>query len=99
MKINEITLNPQKVIPGDPLRFRVGQAVVEEGHVVEKINYHPATRLFNKGLEVGISCYAVYFAGIPERRLVAEETVTTVEAVKEETKKNANTEAAVALPE
>lgn len=97
MQINEITLNPQCVIPGDPLRFRVGEPVVEDGHIVEKINYHPGSRLFNKGLEIGVPCYAVYLVGIEERRLIAEEIVTTREVVKE-AKKNANTEAEVALP-
>lgn len=98
MKINEITLNPMMTIEGDPQRFRVGQPAVPAGHVVEKINYHPVTRLFNKGLEIGQSCYAVYLQDIPERRLIMEPMVTSVEAVKEVTK-TTTAEASVELPE
>jgi hypothetical protein len=95
MEINEITLNPEKTIPGDPLRFRVGEPVVEGGHVVEKINFHPENRTFNKGLEIGTACYAVYFENIPERRLVVADVITTVEAVKAQ--KTDNPEATVPL--
>lgn len=98
MKINEITINPTMTIPDDPLRFRVGEAIVEGGHVVEKINYNPATRVFNKGLEWGQSCYAVYFVGIPERRLITEDVVTSAEVAKE-TPTVPNIEATVELPE
>ena len=88
------------VIDGDPLRFRVGQPVVEGGHVVEKVNFHPPTKVFNNANEVLGCCYAVYFAGIPERRLVMADIVTSVEAVKETTKKAAIAEeAAIELPE
>ena len=96
MIITEITLDPQKVIPGDPLRFRVGEPVVEDGYVVERIRYCPATRVFNKGLEIGQGCYAIYLADVQNRRLVTEKVVTTVDAIKE-TKSTA--EADVSLPE
>ena len=95
MKINEISLDAQKVVPGSPTRFRVGSPVLEGGHIVEKINYHPPTRVFNNGTETARSCYAVYFEGIPERRLIMEYMVAEVEAVKEV---KGNVEAAVALP-
>jgi len=101
MKITEITLNPQMVIPGDPLRFRVGEPVTEGGHGVEKIAYNPITRLFNKGLEIGQGSYAVYFTDIAERRLIVESMVTSVEAVKENkavAPAPASSEAAVELP-
>ena len=107
MKINEITTSPAMTIPGDPLRFRVGVAVNnngEAGHVVEKINYHPANKVFNKGLESNQGCYAVYFAGIPERRLIMEVAVTSLEVVKETASAAAaaptqvSSEAAVELP-
>lgn len=81
MIITEITLDVQKVIPGDPTRFRVGMPVVEGGHVVEKIVYHPDYDRFNGGGEIGFACYAVFFSGIPERRLIATKIVTTLEAV------------------
>ncbi len=97
MKINEITLNPQMVNDLDPVRFRVGESVIEGGHVVEKINYHPANRVFNKGLEIGGGCYAIYLVDIPERRIIMEGMVTSVEVVKE-AKAEANTEASVDLP-
>ena len=99
MKILELTLNPMMTIPGDPMRFRVGDPVVEGGRTVEKINFHPPTGAFNKANEVAASCYAIYFVGIPERRLVMADVVTSVEAVKETTKKTDNTEATVELPE
>jgi len=98
MKISEITLNPQVIIPGDPLRFRIGTEIVEGGHIVEKITYCPKTGLFNKGREIGGGCYAVFLEGIPERRLIAEDAVTTVEVAKE-VKSLTLTEAAIDLPE
>lgn len=98
MKINEITINPQMSIPGDPLRFRVGHPAVADGHVIDKINYHPSSRIFNKGLEFGRACYAIYFADIPERRIICEEAVISAEVVKE-TKQPENAEASVGLPE
>lgn len=96
MVITEITLDPQKVVPGDPLRFRVGEPAVEGGYVVDRIRYCPETRVFNKGLEIGQGCYAVYLNNVDNRRLVSEEVVTTVDVVKE-TKSTA--EADVNLPE
>lgn len=99
MKINEITLNPTMAIPGDPLRFRVGEPVIEGGHEVDKIVYNAFNNLFNKGLEIGFGCYAIYFVGIPERRLINENAVTSAEAVKEVVKKTASDEANVELPE
>jgi hypothetical protein len=103
MKINEITLNPMMVVPGDPLRFRVGEAITtngEAGHVVEKIAYNSSHNTFNKSLEIGVPCYAVYFRDIAERRLIAEGCVTSIEAVKvdAQNKPVVNTEAAVELP-
>ena len=100
MKITEITIDPTTTIPGDPLRFRVGDSVIEGGHVVEKITYNPICNAFNKGLEIGVPCYAVFFDGIPERRLVVERVVTSVEVVKEASKKvTVNPESSVELPE
>lgn len=98
MKINEITINPTMAVPGDPLRFRVGEPVTEGGHVVEKINYHPDNRIFNKALEWGRPGYAVYFLDIPERRLIDESMVTSAEVVKE-TKQSEDMEASIGLPE
>ena len=86
MIITEINRNPQKVPEGTPLTFRIGEPLHEGGFTVEKIIYHPGTRLFNKGLEVGQGCYAVYFEGIDERRLIMEDTVVDIEAVKEQKK-------------
>lgn len=83
MKINEITLNPQTVPVGDPLRFRVGEAVIEGGQVVEKITFYSNTDLFNKGREVSTSCYSIFFVGIPERRLILSGTIVSIEVVKE----------------
>ena len=97
MKINEITLDKTMIIDGDPARIRVGEAVIEGGHTVDKINYHPSNRLFNKGLEIGIACYAVYFTGIGERRLIAVGTVTGVEVIKDMAPVNA--EANIPLPD
>jgi len=104
MKINEITINPQMTATGDPLRFRVNEAIEingQPGHIVKKITYNPVTRLFNKGLEVGNSCYTVYFNDIPERRIIMDNTVTSIEAVKDDNKKNNDdvaNEAGVPLP-
>ena len=83
MKINEITLNPQMVPAGDPLRFRIGDPVIEGGHVVEKITFYPDNNLFNKGREVSAGCYSIFFIEIPERRLVMSNTVSSVEVVTE----------------
>jgi hypothetical protein len=96
MKINEISFYPHMVIDGDPLRLRVGHPAIEGGHVVEKINFHPANREFNKGLEITGSSYAVYFEGIPERRIVLAGMVSQVEVVKEV---KVNPESEVELPE
>ena len=97
MKINEITLKPEMFPAGDPSRIRIGEAVVEGGHVVEKITFHPASDVFNKGREVGGGSYAVFFEGIPERRIIMAETVSSVEVVVE--KKKPVTEAVPDLPE
>lgn len=86
MKINEITLNPQMLPPGDPSRLRVGIPVIEGGLVVEKITFHPCSNLFNKGREVAIGCYAVFFVDIPERRIIMADTVSSVEVVTEKKK-------------
>lgn len=90
MLINEIRLIPNMVGEGDPTVFRVGQEIIEGGHVVEKINYHPTGRLFNKGLDFGVACYAVYFEGIPERRLIGEKVVYSAEVVKDTRGSEAN---------
>lgn len=87
MKINEITINPQKVSNEDPLRFRIGTPVVEGGHLVEKITFHPCSDLFNKGREVGTGSYAVFFEEIPERRLIMADIVVSAEIVAEKKKK------------
>lgn len=97
MKINEITLNPQMFPVGDPSRIRVGEAVVEGGHVVEKITFHPASDVFNRGREVCGASYAVFFEGIPERRLLMAETISSVEVVIE--KKKSGAEDVPELPE
>lgn len=89
MKINEITLNPQTIPDGDPLRFRVGNPVVEGGHVVEKIVFHPENNLFNKGREVSIGCYSVFFVDIPERRLILSNIISSLEVVAEKKKNDA----------
>lgn len=86
MKISEITLNPQMFPAGDPSRLRVGEAVVEGGHVVEKITFCPGNDVFNKGREVGGASYAVFFEGIPERRILMAETISSVEVVIEKKK-------------
>lgn len=101
MVITEITLDATKAVPGDPLRFRVGQPVVEGGHVVEKINYNHSKDLYHKGEEFGRPCYTIFFEGITERRLVDENIVTTMEvAMPPKTKKSAAAEGAtVSLPE
>ena len=78
MKINEITLNPQMVPEGDPLFFRVGSLVVEGGHRVEKITFHSKNNVFNKGRETGMSSYAVFLEGNPERRIIMANTVAAV---------------------
>lgn len=83
MKINEITLNPQMVPNGDPLRFRVGESIIEGGHVVEKISFHPSNNLFNKGREVSTGCYSIFLVDIPERRLIMENVVSSTEVVTE----------------
>ena len=97
MKINEITLNPQMFPAGDPSRLRVGEAVVEGGHVVEKITFHSGNDVFNKGREVGGGSYAVFFEGIPERRIIMAGTVSSLEVVVE--KKKPVAEAVPDLPE
>lgn len=98
MKINEITLNPQMLPPGDPSRLRVGTPVIEGGLVVEKITFHPCNNLFNKGREIAIGCYAVFFVDIPERRIIMADTVSSVEVVTEK-KKKAVDEPVPELPE
>lgn len=97
MKINEITLKPEMFPAGDPSRIRIGEAVIEGGHVVEKITFHPASDVFNKGREVGGGSYAIFFEGIPERRIIMAETVSSVEVVVE--KKKPVAEAVPDLPE
>ena len=87
MKINEITLNPQMLPPGDPSRLRVGIPVIEGGLIVEKITFYPCNNLFNKGREVGTGCYAIFFVDIPERRIIMADTVSSVEVVTEKKKK------------
>lgn len=86
MKINEITLNPQMFPAGDPSRIRVGEVVVEGGHVVEKIIFHPNNAVFNKGREVAGGSYAIFLEGIPERRVIMAEAVSSVEVVIEKKK-------------
>lgn len=83
MKINEIVLNPQMVPDGDPLRFRIGEPIIEGGHVVEKISFHPANNLFNKGREISTGCYGIFLVDIPERRLIMENIVSSAEVVTE----------------
>ena len=90
MKITEITINPQMVPTEDPLRFRVGTLIVEGGHRVEKIVFHPCSGLFNKGREVGIGSYAIFFEGISERRLIMSNVVVSVEVVTEKKKEAEN---------
>jgi hypothetical protein len=46
-------------------------------------------------LEIGIACYAVYFEGIPERRLIGEKVVYSAEVVKD----TRGSEANVQLPD
>lgn len=87
MKINEITLNPQMLPPGDPSRLRVGVPVIEGGLVVEKIIFHPCSNLFNKGREVATGCYAIFFVDILERRILMADVVSSVEVVTEKKKK------------
>jgi hypothetical protein len=100
MVITELTLDATRAIPGDPLRIRVGQPVVEDGYVVEKINYQPKTNLYHKGEEYAHPCYVVFFVGIPERRLIAESMVTTMEVTMPAKNKTTATEGAnVSLPE
>jgi hypothetical protein len=106
MKITEILVNPQMSVEGDPLRFRIGYPVqvlneigeVVDGHVVEKILFKPDHKLFNSGLELDFACYVVFFEGIPERRCIRADMVTSLEAVKEETKSK-STEASANLPD
>lgn len=98
MKINEITLNPQMLPPGDPSRLRVGIPVIEGGLVVEKITFYPCSDLFNKGREVGAGCYAVFFVDIPERRILMANTISSIEVVTEKKKTVAN-ESIPELPE
>lgn len=86
MKITEITLNPQMFPVGDPTRLRVGEAAVEGGHLVEKITFHPSNDVFNKGREVSGGSYAVFFEGIPERRMIMEHAVSSAEVVIEKKK-------------
>lgn len=83
MRINEITLNPQMVPEGTPTRFRVGQSVIEGGHTIEKISFCPENNIFNKGREISAGCYTIYFVGIPERRLIMANTLSSAEVVKE----------------
>jgi len=88
MKINEITLKPQMIPNGDHLRFRVGDPVVEGGHIVEKILFYPDNNLFNKGREVSTGCYSIFFVEISERRLVMSDTISSIEVVTEKKKKD-----------
>lgn len=83
MIIQSLSLRPAEVTPGDPLVITVGTPVVEGGFAVEKITYHPACDLYNKGKEVGRPGYAVSFIGIPERRFIYEDTVCSLQIAKE----------------
>lgn len=96
MRINEISLNPQMFRDGDPLHFRIGESVIEGGHVVEKITFHSCTDLFNKGRETTTGCYAIFFVGILERRLIMDSAVSSIELVVEKKK---NKDAAPELPD
>lgn len=84
MKITEITLNPQMVPEGDPIRFRIGTPVIEGGHIVEKILFCPQNNMFNRGREIATGCYTIYFENIPERRLIIADIISSVEVVKEQ---------------
>jgi hypothetical protein len=86
MKISEINLYPDKQIPDGPLVIRVSDPIVDGGSIVEKINYHPANRIFNKGLEVGKAGYVVYLEDIPDRRFIDEAMVSSVVASAEKPK-------------
>lgn len=86
MKINQITLNPQKTPAGTALLFRVGEVAVDGGQVIEKITFHPDNNLFNKGREVSAGCYSVFFEETPERNLIMASGVASIEVVTE--KKN-----------
>lgn len=83
MVITEITLDPQMALPDQPLQFRIGQPAIAGGHIVEKITYNPDQALFNKGREVGEAVYAIFFEGIPERRVIKDRMVTSIELAKE----------------
>ena len=86
MKINEISLKLHTVPAGNPLRFHVGEPIAEGGYIVEKINFHPSSNLFNKGREVGAGCYSIFFLEGAERLLIMADTVSSVEVVAEKKK-------------
>lgn len=83
MVIQSLSLRPAEVTPGDPMVITVGVSAVEGGFAVEKITYHPAQDLYNKGKEVGRPGYAVSFVGIPERRFIYEDAVCSLQITKE----------------
>lgn len=104
MRITEI-IRDQKLIPeGDPIRFRVGEPVVEGGHIVTKIVHHKDG--YNKGRQGAFSCYAVHFEGLDSRRIIAVSTVVDMEVSLEGAEPKSTieaqavaTEAQIELPE
>lgn len=82
MLINEIRLDPRSQTPDAPLVFRIDEPVIDGGHVVKEIKFfNPAVKPFNKSAEFIGPVYVIYFHNIPERRIIAAETVTSAEAV------------------
>ena len=87
MTINEISLN--KSAPDhEPRKVRVGEPIIEGGHMVEKIVFHSSNALFNKGREIEGGCYAIFFADIPARRLIKQDIVASIEVVKDQSQKS-----------
>lgn len=101
MIIVEIVRDATKVPANDPLRFRIGSAVVEGGMVVEKIIYNKYA--YNNGYQGDFPAYTVSFVGSDDRRIIRADTVIDLQVLTEPTdKKKKNqpiTDAVVELPD
>jgi hypothetical protein len=93
--ITQIRLDPRSQTEDAPSVFTVGEPIFDGGQVVEKIKFfNPARNPFNSGVDTTSPVYVIYFEGIPERRVIREDSVSNFEAVAEK-----NLQQPIELPE
>lgn len=96
--IVEIIRDKRSVSEDVPLRFRVGEAVMEGGYVTKTILYCPGG--YNGGTKGRWAAYAVKFEETKEVRMIPESEVVDVCVIAENPSSDeVNSEAAVDLPE